>query len=834
MMIFFRLETVRNTLLIFALAALGILAPGTEGFCKEAESGCYSVQVASYRNFDGATELSNLLKAKGYDSFCRTVKIPGKGQWQRVCVGEYINREEALKTGEKLRERGVVRHFLIVRADPGEKEPALNGDSRTTAQVKNADGDENASGFPVLLRKKITAVPASTEKKTEPRNAGDGEPLHEDMAAAATGGKLYDSALNDFTSGRYGDALDKFEKIVKAEKDETALRRIADCHYFLGEKGDERHTSEAIDHYRDVIRQYPGLNKENAQATYRLAESYSRLNLRYEALGEFKNICSSYPESDYAPEALYMTGRISYETKRFDEAIDKFKEYIRRFPDGTHARDAYFGVGDCYSQMRQFNDADVWYDNALKKWPAMEDIPEDSLLQMGTHSMQSGKYDTALGVFFAYLNLFPDGSHSRDALYAIARSFEKKGQMHLALKALSLVIERYPGSREAKESALMMANIGVDDPGIMVPTYIFAGMDCYKDPIEAYGGMEGTFSDPEMEEEVIFRKGSALIKKERYREAFDAGRLLLEGFPRGTHRKAGEENLTVAAGRLIDGCYAEKDYISVVNLYFDLDRDALFKSGDFGLLSQIGGSLKEMGLLDHAAGFFEEMIRVFGKDERGRGLSLDLAQIDYDRGRYEDAKKRLQELIDERRGVGDETAIAAMRLMGDITYQEGLYGEAAGFYSAALGSGTGSGEGVAVRKKYADALREMGVYTSALINYRRILKKCDGAAQQCLAPVFLNSYEGMGDCLYRKGEYRQAIEMYQQSMEGVPEGEQKWWAIANIGRGYAKLGTGSKPVAGAPGPLQGEGGDEFWSRVVDYYRADEDWTRKYGPYIRDS
>ncbi|MBA7573445.1 Cell division coordinator CpoB [subsurface metagenome] len=755
-------------------------------------------------------------------------------------MGEYVNREEALKAGEKLRERGMIRHFLIVKTDPEKKESALgrntivktDPEKKEPALNKNTEDNKEAPSPTVLLRKKIPSIPAFTQRKVDPHDTVDSAPPHKDMAATDTDRGLHDSAVNDFTSGRYGDALNKFEKIIKTEKDETALRRIADCHYFLGEKGDKRHISEALDHYRDIIRNYPGLHKENAQATYRLAESYRRLNLHYEALVEFKNIYFNYPESDYTPESLYMIGTTSYETKRFGEAIEKFKEYIERFPDGSHVREAYFGVGDCYSRMRQFNDADAWYDNALKKWPALEDIPGDALLKFGSHCFQTGKYDTALRVFFAYLNLFPDGNHSRDALFAIARSFEKTGQLHPALKMLSLVIERYPGSREAKESALIMANIGVDDPGIQVPAYIFAGMNCYKDPIEAYGAMEGKFSDPEMEEEVIFRKGSALIKRKRYREAFDAGQLLLKSFPHGTRRKAGEKNLILTAGRLIDGHYAKKDYISVVDLYFDLDRDVLFKSGDFGMLSQIGRSLKEMSLLDHAAGFFEEMIRVFGKDKGGRGLSLDMAKIDYGRGRHGDAKKRLQALIEERPGVDDETA-AARRLMGDISYEEGSYAEAAGFYSAVLGLGTDPDGGVAVRKKYADALREMGMYASALVNYKRVLKKCGGTAQQCPVPVVMNSYEGLGDCLYRKGKYQQAIRMYKQSMDSIPEGQRSRWAIVNIGRGYVKLGKG--PVAGESSvPLQGGSGDEFWSKVLDYYRVDEDWAEKYGPYIQDS
>jgi hypothetical protein len=47
--------------------------------------------------------------------------------------------------------------------------------------------------------------------------------------------------MSDFTSGRYEDALSKFKEIIKTEKNEAVMRRIADCYYFLGEKGDKRH-----------------------------------------------------------------------------------------------------------------------------------------------------------------------------------------------------------------------------------------------------------------------------------------------------------------------------------------------------------------------------------------------------------------------------------------------------------------------------------------------------------------------------------------------------------------------------------------------------------------
>jgi len=169
------------------------------------------------------------------------------------------------------------------------------------------------------------------------------------------------------------------------------------------------------------------------------------------------------------------------------------------------------------------------------------------------------------------------------------------------------------------------------------------------------------------------------------------------------------------------------------------------------MLFKIGNSLKRMGLADHASGFFGEMINVFGKDKRIKKLFLATAEVDYGKGHYEDAKKRLKGLLKGKSGADKKTVAAAGKLMGDISCKEGLFKDAAGFYSEVLGCGAEVEDIASVRKKYADSLREMGLYAAALINYKRVLKKCKGKAQKCPAPVVMGSYEGAGDCLYGKG-----------------------------------------------------------------------------------
>jgi len=670
----------------------------------------------------------------------------------------------------------------------------------------------------VTLKKKT--APTDTKDITPPRKAQrkvQTETLDPDLSKSK---KLYETAMSDFTAGRFKDALGKFKKIVKTEKNETVMRRIADSYYLLGEKGDERYFLEAIEQYRNVIRNYPESKKENEQAIYRLAQSYSRSNLDFKALIEFKKFCLRYSESGDFPESLYMIGKLHHKTGDFNDAIKGFKAYIKKFPEGRHVREVYFNIGDCYSRMNQFNDADVWYGKALKRWPTLEDLPEDTLSTLGAHYFQGKNYNEAQRVLFIYLNLFSKGKNGKTALYTIARSFEKMGHLPLALKTLSLLVDRYPGSKEARKSALIMANAGVKDPGIKLPTQIFSGMENYRDPIKAYDKIKGKFLDLDKEEELIFQKGYALIKKKRYQEAFDNSRIQLNRFPKGKYGKAGKENLILSAGGLIDDYYSKKDYLAVSDLYFNFDRNALLGNGSFDRLFKIGNSLKQIDLSDPAAEIFEEMINRFPKDKRVNPLLLTLAELDYGKKDYKGAKKRLNQLLEKRPGVDKKTGMTARTLLGDICFKEGLFKEAVGFYSAVLSPEAGGQESAAIRKKYADSLKGMGLYSSAFINYKRVLKNCDNPEQKCSAPVMMGSYEELGDYLYNEGKFQQSITMYEQSLKNASEDQQNMWAKFNMGRGYANMGN--KPMADKSfNELKNENSNEFWSRVMEYYTVDK-------------
>ena len=67
----------------------------------------YTIQAASVKNARDADRLVAKLKKKGFQSYRAIGKIPGKGIWYRVRVGEYKSRASARSTLNKLKKAGL-------------------------------------------------------------------------------------------------------------------------------------------------------------------------------------------------------------------------------------------------------------------------------------------------------------------------------------------------------------------------------------------------------------------------------------------------------------------------------------------------------------------------------------------------------------------------------------------------------------------------------------------------------------------------------------------------------------------------------------------------------
>jgi cell division septation protein DedD len=74
----------------------------------------YTIQAASVKNAKDADRLVQKLKKSGYPAYRAIGKIPGKGIWFRVRIGEYRSKSDALGIMNKLKKDGM-RPILVMK-----------------------------------------------------------------------------------------------------------------------------------------------------------------------------------------------------------------------------------------------------------------------------------------------------------------------------------------------------------------------------------------------------------------------------------------------------------------------------------------------------------------------------------------------------------------------------------------------------------------------------------------------------------------------------------------------------------------------------------------------
>jgi len=797
----------------------------------------FQIQVSSYKDERSAKEHAGSLKELGYPARYEKISIQGKGDWYRVCIGRYPDRAAAAAAANRLKSAGMLERFSVQEAssraesaarkkDPGRKPP------ETQAVKPRANRAEKPAAKPASEPKKEEAPAAPPAREAAQRLSEPAPQANVPVAPAATEQEnpsripAYNSALADFQQERYRSALENFSAAMREdlepEKKITAYRRMADCRFFIGQKeNDNQELLAAVDMFKEILQKYPDAG-ENMQALYKLAKSYVSLKFYYEAKREFHNLYSRFPDSPHAQEALFMSGAMAFRTRGFAEAAEKYREYIAKYPQGKYIKQAYFDAGDACSQIQQDDQAGALYREALSRWK-IEEIPKDSLLNLGYYYFRVRKYSNAADIFFLFLNIYPDDEGIREVYFTIARSFLEMEQYGIAVKFLSLLIERFPDSREALEGSIVMANIGVKKPGLKMPD--LTGIRNYRDPISAYNDLLARPNAGELVEGLLLQKAYALLKTGRHADAFDTNVLLVRMFPRGRYSEEGLRSLIAVSNQLIHAYYSRADYLPIAMIYFQAYEAALTNDQDRQALCKMGDSLKRTGLLFDAKRVFDHLLQTASEDRNS--VLLAAAEVDFLRGKYDAVEKEIGELAPRIPDGGGDLPGAFQKLKGDLFAHKGAYAQAAAEYAKALKNMKGD---ALLQYNYATALKESDSCAAAIPELRKALALYAEDKGKYPAGVQADTRRALAHCLLKERDYSGAVAVYH-GAAGPAGSREHLWGLLDTAKAYLLM----KNRAMADSTLaevKGQGAEEFWSNLADYYLREDGWNAKYGKYMK--
>ncbi len=526
-------------------------------------------------------------------------------------------------------------------------------------------------------------------------------------------------------------------------------------------------------------------------------------------------------------EALYAEAVELYRKGKYSTAIDTFRSYIRQYAGGPRSKACSYWIAECHSQMKDPKKADEAFAEAVRRWPDYRDIPREALVSLGFHHFRQGAFDSVIGVFSYAINLYPEDPFRKEMSYLIARSLTEMQQYESALRAYSAVIERYPDTKEAMESAVIMANIGVRSPGLKLPAHM-AGAENYRDPVAAYDRVLGKdLPSLELTERILFQKAYALYQRKQYREAFQTSFTQLRRFPNGRCRDAGLQTLKGSTELLVKEDYLKGDYLRVADTFLSAYEGAWVKSVDFETGYRIADSLRRVGLYREARRVADHLLMTERDGGNRNALLLLAADVSHREGHTDEAERILAELSRQAAVLGREDRQAMQRLQGDIYLKKGLYPKAASSYADVPAADMP--DAAALHRSYGVALRFSDACPSALQQFQLAIRRAekDRAAH---SRTLQDALAGSGDCHLQSRNYAEAVSAYRQAVETAQGGAQNPWTLYHLGRSY----VGMNNLAEANrvfSELKVRTGDDFWNKTIDYTLSEAAWTEKYRKYL---
>lgn len=307
---------------------------------------------------------------------------------------------------------------------------------------------------------------------------------------------LYLKGYAYFQQRMYTQAATTLQDFVKqAEPSQPtyadALNRIGDCQF------NARKFDEAIRTYQKVI----DLNATGADyATFQAGYAYGLKHQYVNKAEKMLNLVTTYPQSDYADDALYEMARAYIENNQEESAIMAYERLLSNYPNSNMARKASLEQGMIHRNLKQYDEAIRAFKRTIKDYPSTEEAyaaldgleqvyvatnniseylaytkklgksqmrvktAEDSLTYV-TAELQYmlGNYKEAAAGLATYITRYCNGGrYCTNAHYYAADSYYRLGQMQNALSEYE-ALTTLTGNAYMEEACLRAAGITFDN-----------------------------------------------------------------------------------------------------------------------------------------------------------------------------------------------------------------------------------------------------------------------------------------------------------------------------------------------------------------------------------
>jgi len=117
-----------------------------------------------------------------------------------------------------------------------------------------------------------------------------------------------------------------------------------------------------------VVTASNGGDKEGKQA-YSQAFNLLKEGRYQQAVGDFTNFLSVYPQSKFAGNAQYWLGEANYVSREYKTALQEFQKVVTEYPDSGKVQGAALKMGYTYYEMKDWDAAKQALQQVITKYP---------------------------------------------------------------------------------------------------------------------------------------------------------------------------------------------------------------------------------------------------------------------------------------------------------------------------------------------------------------------------------------------------------------------------------------------------------------------------------
>lgn len=199
--------------------------------------------------------------------------------------------------------------------------------------------------------------------------------------------------------------------------------------------------------------------KQEDSKTLEKARSLLRDGRYEEALATYADLARLYPESPFAPRALYMEGVINdLYLSRFREAIDSFSRLILLYPKAKEVIKAKRKIADIYmDKLKDYKRAIFEYERLLEDYRLPPQEEGEVIYRIGLAYMELKDFEQARVELSSLMDRFPTLKILPKVQLTIGDSYFIEGKTKKALTVYREIVERYRGSSIIPETRFKIA-----------------------------------------------------------------------------------------------------------------------------------------------------------------------------------------------------------------------------------------------------------------------------------------------------------------------------------------------------------------------------------------